>query len=59
MHYVYATSTEIITAIAVSPAAQPLNRPRPPPRNASSSIISITARVPVGPCGCPQISEQP
>ena len=51
--------TSTTTAIALSPAAQPVKRPYPPPRIASSSISSITARMPVGPCGWPQISEQP
>src|SRR5262245_36252012 len=51
--------TLMTTAIAVSPAAQPVKSPCPPPRWASSSISSITERVPVGPCGCPQTSEQP
>ena len=45
---VQASVTSSTTAIAVSPAAQPVNRPKPPPRRASSSISSITARVPIG-----------
>jgi 2-methylcitrate dehydratase PrpD len=52
-------STSITTAIAVSPAAQPWNSPRPPPRMTSSSISSMIERSPVAPCGWPQISEQP
>ena len=52
-------STSITTAMAVSPAAQPWNRPRPPPRIVSSSISSMTERKPVGPCGWPHTSEQP
>ena len=51
--------TRNTTAIPESPAAQPPNNATPPPRNTSSSISSITLRRPVGPCGCPQTSEQP
>jgi len=51
--------TRSTSAIPESPAAQPVNRPTPPPRKTSSSINSIVERSPVGPCGWPQISEQP
>ena len=54
-----ACDTSTTTAIALSPAAQPVNRPRPPPRCTSSSTSSITRRRPVGPFGWPKISEQP
>jgi hypothetical protein len=37
----FASPTSSTTAIAVSPAAQPVNRPKPPPRRASSSISSM------------------
>jgi glycine/D-amino acid oxidase-like deaminating enzyme len=47
--HIYPTFTT--TAIAVSPAAQPVNNPYPPPISASSSINSITRRIPVGPWG--------
>ena len=54
-----ALRTRSTSAMAESPAAQPLNTPVPPPRSTSSSISSITERMPVGPCGCPQISDEP
>ncbi len=54
-----ASPTLTTSAAAVSPAAQPVNSPRPPPRSSSSSINSMTRRMPVGACGCPQISELP
>src|SRR6185369_8154936 len=54
-----ASVTSSTSAIAVSPAAQPVNRPKPPPRSASSSITSMIERVPIGACGWPQTREQP
>lgn len=45
------SETSIATAIAESPAAQPVNKPRPPPLAASSSISSMMARKPIGACG--------
>src|ERR1700690_2203509 len=55
----YLPPTSMTTAIAVSPAAHPVNRPVPPPRTTSSSINSMMERVPMGACGWPQTSEQP
>jgi hypothetical protein len=52
-------ATLMTTAIAESPAAQPVNNPWPPPRTTSSSINSMIERNAVGPCGWPQTSEQP
>jgi hypothetical protein len=45
--------TSIIVAAPVSPAAQPVNIPRPPPRSCKAHISSMIPRAPVGPCGCP------
>src|SRR5450631_765031 len=59
VHFAYPPVTSITTAIEESPAAHPVNSPRPPPRKASSSISSIIERVPIGACGWPQTSEQP
>jgi hypothetical protein len=44
-------SISITSAAPVSPAAQPVNRPRPPPRSCSAQISSIRPRAPVGACG--------
>ncbi len=53
------TSTFSTMAAALSPAAQPVKRPYPPPLSASSSISSSTRRMPVGPCGWPKMREEP
>ena len=53
------SSTRRTTAAPVSPAAQPVNRPVPPPRWRSSSISSVIERSPVGPWGWPKIRLQP
>src|SRR5581483_7162721 len=47
------SETSSTTAAPVSPAAHPVNRPMPPPRSSRACIISMIARAPVGPCGCP------
>jgi hypothetical protein len=46
-------STCRTTAAPVSPAAQPVNRPIPPPRRRRTSMSSATPRVPVGAWGWP------
>src|SRR6185436_18625399 len=48
-----ARHTSTTSAAPVSPAAQPVNSPRPPPRCSSAWMSSTTPRTPVGPCGCP------
>jgi DNA-binding CsgD family transcriptional regulator len=45
------SSTRTITAAPVSPAAQPVNRPIPPPRSRSVWSNSTMSRAPVGPWG--------
>ena len=52
-------STSTTRAAPVSPAAQPVNRPRPPPRARRVSISSAIERRPVGPCGWPKTRLQP
>jgi hypothetical protein len=41
------------SAAPVSPAAQPVNKPMPPPRAFKACASSAMARKPVGPWGCP------
>ena len=53
------SSTLTARAAPVSPAAQPVNNPTPPPRCLSSSISSVIERRPVGPCGCPKMRLHP
>jgi hypothetical protein len=47
------------TPAPVSPAAQPTKSPYPPPASTNSSIVSMINRWPVGPCGCPQMRDEP
>lgn len=55
----YPPVTLTTTPAPVSPAAQPTNKPYPPPTRISSSITSMIRRRPVGPCGCPQTIDEP
>ena len=55
----YPVVTRTTSAAAVSPAAQPVNSPFPPPSSTSSSISSMIPRRPVGAWGWPHTSEQP
>jgi hypothetical protein len=46
-------SMRTTSAAPVSPAAQPVNKPMPPPRAFKACASSAIARMPVGPWGCP------
>ena len=46
-------SSRSTIAAPVSPAAQPVNRPMPPPASRSACASSTMPRSPVGPCGWP------
>ena len=51
--------TSITKAAPVSPAAQPVNSPSPPPRSRNVSTNSAIDRKPVGPCGWPNMRLDP